>query len=119
MSKRMASCFQPFSILDGSSVGPESAPAVSFQYPRRIECGCGFRAGDHDVGKVTGEDGVFGNPFLLAGELSLELVRLAVTAGDGDYTNHLSVREALPVAKDDLSVSSADRVWVWLFRRTS
>ncbi len=91
-----------FSILGGSSVGVagsaglEPAGYQPFQYPRRIECGCGGAFATYYANQRTS--------FSILGGSS---VGVALSRA----------RQTRLVAT--VSVSSADRVWVWLVRHGS
>ena len=86
----------PFSILGGSSVGVagwslnSTSQTPDFQYPRRIECGCGL---SHDIRRLA-QRGAFQYPRRIECGCGFKYGKLCWQA-------------------DQLSVSSADRVWVW------
>ncbi len=109
-----------FSILGGSSVGVANemrhlqTRRNRFQYPRRIECGCGRRHLDmmnetHKV-SVSSADRVW--VWLITGE------GVSYRRGEFQYPRRIECgcgagAGLSPVPGVWVSVSSADRVWVW------
>ena len=109
-----------FSILGGSSVGvarsipPTTGRPQRFQYPRRIECGCGPLV-PYRVESAPGElsvssaDRVWVWPYHRP--LSDSIVPLSVSSADRVWVWRKKIFS--PQLRLRLSVSSADRVWVW------
>ena len=137
-----------FSILGGSSVGVAATfetphlQSPDFQYPRRIECGCGLSSHDLALRAVhrfqyprriecgcgshpCAHLGKVPVPFSILGGSSVGVARATTVnrkseAGTpfsilGGSSVGVALRSTSPGASSPLlSVSSADRVWVWL-----
>ena len=109
-----------FSILGGSSVGVATALHFAdecwrmFQYPRRIECGCGPSCCARTPSRVP--------PFSILGGSSVGVASFKKIV-DYKFARFQYPRriecgcgpcsESLRCRSQRLSVSSADRVWVW------
>ena len=87
---------------------------LDFQYPRRIECGCGPQNNPYTIPQYTAFSILGGSSVGVARSVScskLSTTPLSVSSADRVWVWHAEI--APHTLGERLSVSSADRVWVW------